>query len=86
MITNQLSGSEIGVIISPIPSAQALFPSTKTGMSAPSVAPSFASACNERSSFQSWLSARSVVAAFELPPPNPPYRGGTCYRSILTPV
>src|SRR6184192_1702174 len=75
MMTYHLEGSVTGVSRSPTPSAQAEEPSTKTGTSAPSVAPRAASSPSASRQSQSSFSTRSAVAASELPPPRPDPRG-----------
>ena len=79
------SGSSTGVRISPTPSAQALRPRRKTGTSAPSFTPSSHSCASERSSCHSSLSASSVAAASELPPPSPAPAGRRLPMLIAAP-
>src|SRR5207342_1008849 len=64
--------SETGVSFSPIPSAQAERPATKTGTSAPNLLPIAANCTEVRPVFHIWFKATRVVAASELPPPSPP--------------
>ena len=64
--------SETGVSFSPIPSAQADRPATKTGTSAPNLTPIAAICAEVRPVPHILLRATSVVAASELPPPRPP--------------
>src|SRR5947199_4155637 len=75
IMTYHLEGSVTGVSRSPTPSAQAEEPTTKTGTSAPTVAPRAASSPSASRQSQSSFSTRSAVAASELPPPRPDPRG-----------
>ncbi len=61
--------------MSPVPSAQALYPLTNTGTSAPRVCPILKISFLGKSRFHILLSAIKTVAAFELPPPRPPPAG-----------
>ena len=62
----------MGVRISPLPSAHALWPLTNTGTSAPRVWPISRSSLLGSFRFHKLLSAIKTVAAFELSPPRPP--------------
>ena len=85
IITYQRDGSSTGTSISPMPSAQALWPATNTGTSAPSEAPSACRRAWSRPTRHRWLRASRVVAALELPPPRPPPLGICLSTVMVTP-
>ena len=78
-------GSVTGVNRSPIPRASAGSPRRKKGTSAPSATPIRMSSARGRFAPQSRLSARSTLAASELPPPIPLPSGTRFVSAISTP-
>src|SRR5690606_20478698 len=81
----QGSSTSTGVSCSPTPSAQAARPRTNTGTSAPSSRPRAASRSSPRSVCHRWSRPTRVVAAPELPPPNPPPVGRRVSRTQSAP-
>src|SRR5579883_115597 len=81
----QRCGNSSGVSLSPMPSAQALRPCTKTGTSAPRPEPISANRSRGNPVFHSAFNATSTVAASELPPPSPAPIGMRLVTAISAP-
>ena len=86
IIWNCISSVSTGCRTSPMPSANAVWPKTKKGTSAPRLTPSPQSSCRVNPSPHIWFKPMSTVAASEDPPPRPAPSGIFFLTVIRTPL